>query len=207
VHTFTKSYLKQISSYLIRFGYDEYLAYAAGFALLLALACWTLGPHVAEEEPLTPPTSQNILAEAMLHAVTRVNNSGEDQVIRLKDGSTVQLATGGSISFPKDYGKDRRIVTLAGSAVFNVKEDRRKPFLVYAGATVVKAQGTNFLEKAINKDSLISISVKSGAVSVFKAEDFDNVEMKAQEGRSGVQLTMLEKAIFNKKKQILTKIK
>jgi ferric-dicitrate binding protein FerR (iron transport regulator) len=198
VHTFTKSYLKQISSYLIRFGYDEYLAYAAGFALLLALACWTLGPHVAEEELLTPPTSQNILAEAMLHAVTRVNNSGEDQVIRLKDGS---------ISFPKDYGKDRRIVTLAGSAVFNVKEDRRKPFLVYAGATVVKAQGTNFLEKAINKDSLISISVKSGAVSVFKAEDFDNVEMKAQEGRSGVQLTMLEKAIFNKKKQILTKIK
>ena len=198
-----RPHLHKLAARLREQGYVEYGKAAGIFIVSFGLACWVLGLNTRIIIP--PPSSQNALAETMFNAVTRVNNSGADQQIILADGSTVTLATGGSISFPQNYNEQSRIVTLAGRAAFDVKEDPEKPFLVYSGAIVTKSQGTRFIEKAINKDSLIRITVQAGDIIVFKADEFDNIEMAPKKSGSGISLKPDEQAVFNKNHQLLRK--
>ncbi|MCE6988029.1 FecR family protein [Dyadobacter sp. CY323] len=198
-----RPYFHKLAARLREQGYVEYGKAAGIFMVTFGLACWALGQNTRIILP--PPSSQNALAEAMFDAVTRVNNSGADQQIILADGSTVMLSTGGSISFPKNYNDQNRIVTLAGHAAFNIKQDPEKPFLVYSGAIVIKSVGTEFVEKAINKDSLIRIEVLAGEVLVIKADDFDNIEMGPKKEAFGLSLKQDEQAVFSKNRQLLWK--
>ena len=198
-----RTYFHKLAARLREQGYVEYGKAAGIFMVTFGLACWVLGLNTRVIIP--PPSSQNALAEAMFNAVTRVNNSVADQHIILSDGSTVTLSTGSSISFPKNYNEQSRIVTLAGRAAFDVKQDPEKPFLVYSGAIVTKSTGTRFTEKAINKDSLIRVEVQAGEVSVFKADDFDNIEMEPKKKDFGLSLKPDERALFSKNRQLLWK--
>lgn len=68
---------------------------------------------------------------------------GEQQTVTLDDGSTVILNTETRIE--TDFTEDSRQITLVrGEALFDVRKDRQRPFLVAAGNSWVRALGTRF---------------------------------------------------------------
>lgn len=68
---------------------------------------------------------------------------GEQRLVRLADGSTVELDTGSKVSVR--YSGDRREIRLEkGQALFDVAHDATRPFLVTADGATVRALGTRF---------------------------------------------------------------
>lgn len=88
---------------------------------------------------------------------------GEQRLVRLSDGSTVNLNTNTEIIV--DYGdKVRRIKLERGEALFSVAHNPSRPFDVVAGNGVTRAIGTSF-NVALEKDK-VTISVLEGVVEV-----------------------------------------
>src|SRR5690606_29923235 len=69
------------------------------------------------------------------------NESQEQQLVNLPDGSTVILQPSSSITFPKKFDEKERVVHLKGEAYFEVKKDADHPFLVYAGEMLTRVIG------------------------------------------------------------------
>lgn len=68
---------------------------------------------------------------------------GEQRLVALADGSTVQLNTASAIAV--ELGATERRVTLRqGEAFFSVKPDPRRPFIVRAGSSIIRVVGTRF---------------------------------------------------------------
>ncbi len=68
---------------------------------------------------------------------------GEQRSVLLEDGSLVMLNTSSQIEV--DMQKERRVIRLlAGEALFQVAHEIGRPFEVHAGATTIRAVGTQF---------------------------------------------------------------
>jgi transmembrane sensor len=93
---------------------------------------------------------------------------GEMRVIPLDDGSVVSLNTNSEIVVR--YSQSRRDIELIrGEALFDVAKNKRRPFIVKAGTTQVRAVGTSFSVKAL-ADRPVQVLVREGVVEV-KRED------------------------------------
>lgn len=68
---------------------------------------------------------------------------GEQRLVRLADGSTVRLDTASRIAV-RLRGNERRVELVSGQALFDVRPDAARPFVVNAGDTAVTALGTRF---------------------------------------------------------------
>lgn len=89
---------------------------------------------------------------------------GETREVVLSDGSMLTLNTASKVLI--DYSKqERRIVLMAGEALFDVAKNRRRPFLVTAGDTQVRALGTSFTVKLLPQEP-IRVLVREGQVEV-----------------------------------------
>lgn len=98
---------------------------------------------------------------------------GEHRVLPLPDGSTLTLGADSTVTIR--YGADSRQVLLeAGEAYFEVARDRRRPFVVAAGGTSVRAVGTAFNIR--RSDGRVAVAVSEGAVDVRRAEARNVVE-------------------------------
>jgi transmembrane sensor len=86
----------------------------------------------------------------------------------LPDGSFVELNTGAEITVA--FSDVRRgVVLLQGEALFTVKADPSRPFVVNAGGVDVRAVGTAF---SVQKEATrVSIMVTQGAVAVERSSD------------------------------------
>jgi len=104
------------------------LAIAACFAAVAVVLVWQMG-WLSRWPTLNTETYSTAV--------------GEQQLITLADGSTVLLNTNSHAEVHYD-GKSRRIFLLAGEAFFSVKKDLQRPFLVYAGDSLIRAVGTAF---------------------------------------------------------------
>ena len=93
---------------------------------------------------------------------------GEQQTIRLIDGSVITLNTGGQLVV--DYsGSLRRVLLERGEAYFEVADDPNRPFSVDLGLRTVTAIGTAF---NIRKDPhRYQVAVIEGAVAIHEATD------------------------------------
>lgn len=88
---------------------------------------------------------------------------GERELIRLDDGSVVELNTNSQVRV--DYSDSyRRIRLLRGEAHFDVESNRERPFQVYAGAGMVEAVGTGFVVHLQERD--IEVTVTEGRVDL-----------------------------------------
>jgi transmembrane sensor len=98
---------------------------------------------------------------------------GEQKAISLSDGSKVLINTASRIEV--DYSADERVIRLLqGEAFFQVSHDTSRPFLVYAGADVVRAVGTAFSVQVRKSD--VAVVVTEGSVELSSAS---NVLQKA----------------------------
>jgi transmembrane sensor len=104
------------------------------------------------------------------HNSSVINNTSETaKEITLEDGTRINLQPNSSITFTKPFDPERREVTLEGEGFFRVTRDEKRPFIVYAGKVVTRVLGTSFNINANNR-SKVTVSVKSGKVSVSKLE-------------------------------------
>lgn len=91
---------------------------------------------------------------------------GEQKHLFLPDSTEIWLNAGSSISYPKAFSKDERLVNLNGEAYFSVKRNTEKPFIVKAEQLSVKVLGTRFNVKAYPNEEQITTTLTSGKVEV-----------------------------------------
>lgn len=89
---------------------------------------------------------------------------GEIRRIPLDDGSTAAINTASRVSI--DLRKNLRLVEVSeGEAWFQVAKDRKRPFLVEAGGVRVRAVGTAFSVRKLDKGA--DVLVTEGVVEVW----------------------------------------
>jgi transmembrane sensor len=90
---------------------------------------------------------------------------GEIRRVPLADGSQVTLDTGSGVAV--HYKAQTRLVTLErGVALFDVAKDPKRPFIVEAGQTRVRAVGTSFIVRRWDKGE--EVIVVHGTVDVWR---------------------------------------
>lgn len=132
-----------------RFRRTWQMAFVCAVALLCAVGAylWTsIQPHAPE---------------SALHST----NIGVQKSERLSDGSVAHLNTNSLIE--TEYLASVRIVRLIrGEALFEVVHDPRRPFIVYAGESQIRAIGTRFVVR-MDSDNIV-VMVTDGQVQLSK---------------------------------------
>ena len=87
--------------------------------------------------------------------------------VTLPDGTLVSLNSETHLSYPKRFGNYTREVTIEGEAFFEVKPNKKKPFIIHAGNAQIKVLGTSFNVNAYPNAKLMEVIVKTGKVQVI----------------------------------------
>ena len=95
----------------------------------------------------------------------------------LPDGSIAVLNKHSELSYPVVFKGKTRNVKLKGEAFFNVKADKKKPFIIVVNDVQVKVVGTSFNIRSLK--SLTEIIVETGIVQVTKGNEV--IELRAGE--------------------------
>jgi ferric-dicitrate binding protein FerR (iron transport regulator) len=86
--------------------------------------------------------------------------------IDLPDGSKVWLNGGSRLKYPLKFRPGGRQVFLEGEGYFEVRSDKKNPFVVQTEQMTLTATGTSFNVEAFASDSLIAVTMADGAVNV-----------------------------------------
>jgi ferric-dicitrate binding protein FerR (iron transport regulator) len=86
--------------------------------------------------------------------------------ITLPDGSVVALDVGSRLTVPSDYAAGHHTVQLIGKGMFTVQRHDGTPLTVLAGPASVHVLGTSFVVQHYPTDSLATVAVRNGKVSV-----------------------------------------
>lgn len=104
-----------------------------------------------------------------LHQQSYATQIGETQVVPLGDGSVITLNTNSKVTV--NYTKStREIHLLKGEALFDVAKNKRRPFVVVAGDTQVRAVGTSFTVKFL-PDKPLLVLVQEGTVELKRPDN------------------------------------
>jgi len=125
----------------------------AGFAAGVAVLAtgWTLlHPHAAATSRMT----------------TYVTGNGQRATISLPDGSSVLLNVASRLDVPADYASGNHALRLSGEGLFIVTHRSSIPFSVTAGNSTTNVLGTSFVVRRYAADSVVTVAVKDGKVSV-----------------------------------------
>ena len=137
-----------------------YFARMAAAVLLLAVSTFYI---YRQFTPSIPP--EQTIADAA--STTEVIASGDtEKRVELCDGSVVTLKPRSELRFPSVFGNQRE-VSLSGEALFEVARNVNHPFLVHANEVTTRVLGTSFLIKAYALEQDITVTVKTGKVSVY----------------------------------------
>src|ERR1700748_1745140 len=89
--------------------------------------------------------------------------------VNLKDGTHVTLTPNTGLIYPVAFAKDRRELTLAGSAAFNVIHNPAQPFIVNMGELHIKVLGTMFAVATSKKE--VDVTVTKGLIAFYNNSD------------------------------------
>ena len=106
---------------------------------------------------------------ASLHNTIETPKGGIYQVI-LPDGSKAWLNSASSISFPSNFSKSERKVSIKGEVYFEVAQDVSRPFRVEASQQQIEVLGTKFNINAYADEPDVRTALIEGSVSVQGAE-------------------------------------
>ena len=173
----------------------NWLRIAASVTLILGLGWWFIGKNT-----ISTIRFDNIISTDQ--KATHTNNGPEPIVFELSDGSKISLEPKSELSYGNEFGKEKREVFLTGEAFFEVAKDTQKPFLIYTGKLVTKVVGTSFRIKAYEKDKDISVSVRTGKVTVYRQ---DSKSTNSQSLSTEIVLIPNQKAVFEKDQDLLVK--
>lgn len=91
---------------------------------------------------------------------------GTTRQLIMPDGTKVKLNAGSTFTYPEQFSKNTRDVSLIGEGFFEVTKNARKPFLVHTNKLIIKVLGTVFNVKAYSDDKTIETTLLKGKVQV-----------------------------------------
>lgn len=128
-----------------------------------AFALWRIAP-------LPEPAGNAVHAEPAVRAVA--TQAGERAEIVLGDGIAVVLAPGSRLRYSvADSGIGRRDVFLEGEALFKVRHDSTRPFIVHTADAVTEDLGTEFSVRRYVGERATRVVVGEGRVALRGAAD------------------------------------
>lgn len=89
----------------------------------------------------------------------------------LNDGSAIWLNKHSEIRIPGNFNRINRSVSIEGEAYFEVAHNAKVPFIISTGNTVIKVMGTAFNVRAIKSDTKVKVTVYSGHVAFYLANE------------------------------------
>lgn len=135
---------------------EVWIRYAAVFILLIGIGV-----------VFTMLIRKNKLPERQEFAYKEIKvPKGKRFHIQLSDGTNIWVNSESTIKYPEVFTGDDRKVYLEGEAYFDVTEDKRKPFFVYAGEVRVKVLGTAFNVRSYPEDDYIETTLESGKINI-----------------------------------------
>lgn len=135
----------------------------------------------------------------VISMIVKQNVSDSTETILLVDGSIIFLKPQGSIRYSSEFDLAKREVYLSGKAFFEVAKNPDKPFFVFTKDIVTKVLGTSFMVDAFDDSGEITVSVKTGRVSVFAQNDPNFNKIASNRELEGVILNPNQKITYNKK--------
>lgn len=126
---------------------------AAVIIVLLSIG-YSVYTHNIMSHAIQPITVQNQLIAA----------AGSKGRFVLPDSSVVWLNSGSRLTYHEPFGKDHREVTLEGEAYFQVRENKRKPFIVNAHEINIEVLGTSFNISNYPEFSTVEVVLLSGSI-------------------------------------------
>lgn len=153
----------------------KYISIAATIALLIVSSVLTF--NTQETEPL-----EYIEVSAI---------SGSKTKVRLPDSSIVWLNSNANLRYPRKFIGNSRNVTLFGEALFEVKKNPQKPFIVNMDGMDIKVLGTIFNVLADSGSDVIETTLLKGSVALFNN--------KSQTDKAIQILSPNQQALFYKK--------
>ena len=174
---------------------------AAVFLLTSCLA-WLFYARQIDTKPLLTKEVKAKLSEKLL---VRTNDSASDITVLLSDNSVATLMKGSTLTYPAMFEGNERKVALSGEAFFDISKNPEKPFLVFANETVTKVLGTSFRVRAFEKDNTVTVVVKTGKVSVYQMNEYENASLLNDTKTAGVILNSNQQVVFIKNQNRLQK--
>jgi transmembrane sensor len=100
------------------------------------------------------------------YRLTSTGTKGTKKIL-LADGSAVWLNANSILKAPDKFSGDLREVILEeGEAFFEIKKDKKHPFIVHTGPLKVQVLGTSFDIRAYKNLKKITVSVNTGKVGI-----------------------------------------
>jgi transmembrane sensor len=93
-------------------------------------------------------------------------NKGHISMVLLPDGSKVWLNSGSTLNYPRAFSKIRAVELINGEAFFDIRHDKRHPFIVHYGKLHAEVLGTSFNVKYYRKLNDVRVTVVTGLVEV-----------------------------------------
>lgn len=174
------------------------LRVAAGILFILGLGWWWRSGAIPENREKGDPFEKKELSRGWEEVV---NSTSASLQIRLSDGSLVVLEKNSQLKYENEFNDSLRVLYLKGAAFFEVEKDAGRPFMVHANGLVTKVLGTSFSIQARESDPSVTVSVKTGRVSVYS----ENVLPAHDPESGGIVLTPNQKAIFTRNRETLSK--
>lgn len=129
-----------------------------------------------------------------------VNTSSKPVTLTLPDGSTVRLEPNSRVAYADEFDRAAtRDIYLLGEAKFTVVKNPSRPFRVFANEIITKVLGTSFTVRSFQKDSVISVVVNTGKVSVYLQDAAKETE--APDRLDGIIVTPNQELVYQKEKQ------
>ncbi|WP_372949752.1 FecR family protein [Mariniphaga sp.] len=110
----------------------------------------------------------------------------------LPDGTVIFLNSGSEIRYSVNSKKAPREVFLTGEAWFQVKKDKRRPFVVHTPFYDVQVTGTRFNVKAYAEENRVTTTLEEGEVIIHSEKNPELAEGIVL--KSGQQLTLASDA-------------
>ncbi len=105
---------------------------------------------------------------------------GEKASVTLSDGTKVWLNAETKLTYPAQFGRKKREVTIEGEGYFEVAKNDRKPFVLNGKGFNIHVLGTQFNVDAHPGED-VSIALKEGKISVEVAEGENQLELCASD--------------------------
>lgn len=115
--------------------------------------------------------ASTVVKEELPGQIEVVAVAGTKTRLVLPDSSVVWLNGNSSITYPQHFTSDSRNVTIYGEALFEVKKDTEKPFIVTFDQLCVKVLGTTFNVLADKESDIIETTLLTGSVALVDPLD------------------------------------
>lgn len=111
------------------------------------------------------------LADRILEYRTRdmmaITANGQSMSVTLSDGTTVWLNSGAKLEYPSIFSRKTRRVKISGEAMFEVKHDASRPFIVETFACDAEVLGTKFNILADARTADFSAALLEGRLKIL----------------------------------------